>query len=226
MATKYMELNEKLCENEIRDKAENLYLAPLVELTHSLKSNGKTAFKSDISDSGTGAKFQLSVKDEEFYCERVFDSGETKNIIYGGGRYGKQILVNSSRLPDAVFIIGKRLFLDEVQKESDILSYKETRFIGLVKDYAGELFGKAPLLEKFNRWQKKFGYDETAELWKDFHGGTEQLEWAIDNDIDCGDYDRWQALQRILKNGLSYDTANEIFNILYDKEDIEILDCE
>lgn len=82
------------------------------------------------------------------------------------------------------------------------------------------------LLDKFNEWQKKFGYDETPEFWKDFTGGTSQLEWAIDNNIDCLDYDRWQLVQKLLKHELKYETANDIFNTLYEKEDIDIFDCE
>lgn len=79
------------------------------------------------------------------------------------------------------------------------------------------------LLERFNEWQEKFGFDKTDELWTDFLGGTTQLEWAIDNDIDCSDYDRWQCLQKALKHELKYETVNEICNTLYDKEELEIL---
>lgn len=82
------------------------------------------------------------------------------------------------------------------------------------------------LLEKYNKWQEKFGYDKTDEFWTDYLGGTTQLEWAIDNDIDCLDYDRWQLVQKLLKHELKYETANDIFNTLYEKEDIEIFDCE
>lgn len=82
------------------------------------------------------------------------------------------------------------------------------------------------LLEKFNNWQERFGFDKTDEFWLDFNGGTTQLEWAIDNNIDCTDYDRWQCLQKILKHELKYETANEMLNTLYDKEDIEIFDCK
>ena len=85
---------------------------------------------------------------------------------------------------------------------------------------------ESALLEKFHEWQEKFGYDKTVEIWKDFKGGTDQLEYAIDNNIDCMDYDRWQIVQKILKHKLKYETANEIFNILYEKEEIEIFDCE
>ena len=85
---------------------------------------------------------------------------------------------------------------------------------------------ESALLEKFHEWQEKFGYDKTVEIWKDFKGGTDQLEYAIDNNIDCMDYDRWQIVQKILKHELKYETANEIFNILYEKEEIEIFDCE
>lgn len=85
---------------------------------------------------------------------------------------------------------------------------------------------ESTLLEKFNNWQERFGFDKTDELWLDFKGGTAQLEWAIDNNIDCSDYDRWQCLQKILKHELKYETANEMLNTLYDKEDIEIFDCK
>lgn len=81
-------------------------------------------------------------------------------------------------------------------------------------------------LEKYNKWQEKFGYDKTDKIWTDYLGGTTQLEWAIDNDIDCLDYDRWQLVQKLLKHELKYETANDIFNTLYEKEDIEIFDCE
>lgn len=88
------------------------------------------------------------------------------------------------------------------------------------------LFQQESLLEKYNKWQEKFGYDKTDEFWTDYLGGTTQLEWAIDNDIDCLDYDRWQLVQKLLKHELKYETANDIFNTLYEKEDIEILECE
>lgn len=81
-------------------------------------------------------------------------------------------------------------------------------------------------LEKFNKWQEKFGYDKTDEFCKDYLGGTGQLEWVIDNNIDPTDYDRWQLVQRLLKHELKYETARDIFNTLYEKEDIEILECE
>lgn len=89
-----------------------------------------------------------------------------------------------------------------------------------------KIFQQESLLEKYNKWQEKFGYDKTDEFWTDYLGGTTQLEWAIDNDIDCLDYDRWQLVQKLLKHELKYETANDIFNTLYEKEDIEIFDCE
>lgn len=82
------------------------------------------------------------------------------------------------------------------------------------------------LLEKFNKWQEKYGYGKTDEFWKDYKGGTEQLEWAIDNNIHCADFDRWQCVQRILRHSLDYETAKEIFKTLYERELIEIFDCE
>ena len=101
---------------------------------------------------------------------------------------------------------------------------------GLFSFLAGKadmpLHTEPSLLEKFNEWQEKFGYDKTDEFWKDFKGGTEQLEYAIDNNIDCADYDRWQCIQRILKHELKYETANELLNTLYEKEEIEIFECE
>lgn len=96
--------------------------------------------------------------------------------------------------------------------------------IRCLADYAGFTY-KGTFLERFNKWQEKFGFDKTNELWTDFLGGTTQLEWAIDNDIDCMDYDRWQCLQKILKHELKYETVNEICNTLYNKEEIEILNC-
>ena len=85
---------------------------------------------------------------------------------------------------------------------------------------------ESALLEKFNEWQEKFGYDRTVEIWRDFKGGTDQLEWAIENGVDCVDYDRWQLLQKVLKHELKYETANEILNTLYEEEEIEIFNCQ
>lgn len=82
------------------------------------------------------------------------------------------------------------------------------------------------LLQKFNEWLEKHGFDKTDKLRKDYKGGTEQLEWAIEKDIHPNDYDRWQFVQKILKHELKYETARDIFNTLYEKEDIEIFDCE
>ena len=75
-------------------------------------------------------------------------------------------------------------------------------------------------------YKEKDGYDKTNEPLKDYLGGTTQVEWAIDNDIHCMDYDRWQLVQKLLKHELKYETAIGIFNILYENEEIEILDCD
>lgn len=97
--------------------------------------------------------------------------------------------------------------------------------ISYLAEFAG-YFHTDTFIKKFNDWQEKYGYDKTDELWKDYWGETKQLEWAIDNNIDCADYDRWQCVQRILKHELKYETAKEIFNTLYKKENLEISDCE
>lgn len=88
------------------------------------------------------------------------------------------------------------------------------------------LFQQESLLEKFNKWQEKFGYDKTDEFQTDYLGGTTQVEYAIENNIDPIDYDRWQIVQRLLKHELKYETARDIFNTLYEKEDLEILEYE
>lgn len=88
------------------------------------------------------------------------------------------------------------------------------------------VFNNQITLEKFNKWQEKFGYDKTDKFWTDYLGGTTQIEYAIENNIDPTDYDRWQRVQKLLKHELKYETARGIFNTLYEKEDIEILECE
>lgn len=88
------------------------------------------------------------------------------------------------------------------------------------------IFNNQLTLEKFNEWEEKFGFEKTLELWTDYLGGTTQVEYAIENNIDPTDYDRWQLVQRLLKHELKYETARDIFNTLYEKEDIEILECE
>ena len=82
------------------------------------------------------------------------------------------------------------------------------------------------LLEKLNEWEEKFGFEKSLDLWTDYLGGTTQVEYAIENNIDPTDYDRWQRVQKLLKHELKYETARDIFNTLYEKEEIEIFDCE
>ena len=81
-------------------------------------------------------------------------------------------------------------------------------------------------IKKLNEWEEKFGFGKSLELWTDYLGGTTQVEYAIENNIDPTDYDRWQLVQRLLKHELKYETARDIFNTLYEKEDLEILECE
>lgn len=88
------------------------------------------------------------------------------------------------------------------------------------------IFNNQLTLEKLNEWEEKFGSEKSLELWTDYLGGTTQVEYAIENNIDPTDYDRWQLVQRLLKHELKYETARDIFNTLYEKEDLEILECE
>lgn len=128
-------------------------------------------------------------------------------------KYPSLRIGNGDYIPNANF----RVPLRYIGTADNLLSY----LAGFAGFHHTETFH-----EKFNKWQEKFGYDKTDEFWKDFKGGTEQLEYAIDNDIDCADYDRWQCIQRILKHELKYETANELLNTLYEKEEIEIFECE
>lgn len=88
------------------------------------------------------------------------------------------------------------------------------------------IFNNQLTLEKLNEWEEKFGSEKSLELWTDQLGGTTQVEYAIENNIDPIDYDRWQLVQKLLKHELKYETARDIFNTLYEKEDLEILECE
>lgn len=88
------------------------------------------------------------------------------------------------------------------------------------------IFNNQLTLEKLNEWEEKFGFGKSLEIWTDYLGGTTQIEYAIENNIDPTDYDRWQRVQKLLKHELKYETARGIFNTLYEKEDIEILECE
>lgn len=86
---------------------------------------------------------------------------------------------------------------------------------------------KDSLQEKFSEWLRNYGNDNNAiKAWQDYNGGYEQLEWAIDNGLGTIDYDEWQAAQRIMKHDLKWETASEIIKALYEKEDLDIFDCE
>ena len=103
-----------------------------------------------------------------------------------------------------------------------------TGFDSLIAFFAGKAnwTNEPSLLEKLNEWEEKFGFEKSLDLWTDYLGGTTQIEYAIENNIDPTDYDRWQRVQKLLRHELKYETARGIFNILYEKEDIEILGCE
>lgn len=146
---------------------------------------------------------------------------DTVHLFYGGGRF--TVDAKFAEIPGFINLEEKRAGANHI-----VSYWFITGLDGLFAFFAGKAnwTNEPSLLEKFNRWQEKFGYDKTAEFWTDYLGGTTQLEWAINNNIDCMDYDRWQCIQKLLKHELKYETARGIFNTLYEKEDIEILECE
>lgn len=146
---------------------------------------------------------------------------DTVHLFYGGGRF--TVDAKSAEIPGFNKLEEKRIEANHI-----ITYWFITGLDALLAFFASKTnwTNEPSLLEKYNKWQEKFGYDKTDEFWTDYLGGTTQLEWAIDNDIDCLDYDRWQLVQKLLKHELKYETANDIFNTLYEKEDLEILECE
>lgn len=101
---------------------------------------------------------------------------------------------------------------------------------GDMADYIVERFSlrtKAELKERFDKWIQENGSEHTdISSWKDYNGAYSQLEWAISNNVCTVDYDEWQAVQRILKHELRFETAMDITKALYEKEDLNIFDCE
>lgn len=86
---------------------------------------------------------------------------------------------------------------------------------------------KSTLQERFKKWLAAYGNDnDKIDVWKDYWGGYKQLEWAIDNGEGPMAYGEWQTVQRVLKHELRFSTAKMIGDILYEKENICISDCE
>lgn len=79
--------------------------------------------------------------------------------------------------------------------------------------------------EKFDKWLEEHGYTCYDEIWKDYNGTTEQTEWAIDNNIDPGDFDTWQATERVLKHELSYSEAIKVA-VAVEEIGLTMMDCE
>lgn len=146
---------------------------------------------------------------------------DTVHLFYGGGRF----TVEAKLAENSGF--SK---LEERKIEANhIESYWFiTGFDSLIAFFADKArwTNEPSLLEKLNEWEAKFGFEKSLDLWTDYLGGTTQIEYAIENNIDPTDYDRWQRVQKLLRHELKYETARGIFNILYEKEDIEILGCE
>lgn len=79
--------------------------------------------------------------------------------------------------------------------------------------------------KKFDEWLERNGHACCNEVWKDYNGTTKQTKWAADNDIDPGDFDTWQAVQRVLRHELSYDEAMKV-DVVLNEMDLSIFDCE
>lgn len=60
---------------------------------------------------------------------------------------------------------------------------------------------------------------------KDFSGTFDDLDYCIKNNLAVEDFDEWQAVQRIIKHKIDWETAKAISNKLYEK-DISVFDCE
>lgn len=161
------------------------------------------------------------IKIEEIKEDDFDDALNIRCEQYGNdymSRLDSHIKYPALRIDNGDYVQGHyRVPLVYIDTADNLLSY--------LADFA-DFSCRKSLLEKNNEWQKKFGYEESEDLWPDFTGDHKQLEYAIENGIDPADYDRWQKAQEIFKRELRYETANAIFNTLYEKEDIEILDCE
>lgn len=146
---------------------------------------------------------------------------DTVHLFYGGGRF----TVEAKLAENTGF---SKLEERKIEANHIVSYWFITGFDSLIAFFADKArwTNEPSLLEKINEWLGENGYDKTNEPLKDYLGGTTQVEWAIDNNIDCLDYDRWQLVQKLLKHELKYETAREIFNTLYEKEEIEIFDCD
>jgi hypothetical protein len=60
---------------------------------------------------------------------------------------------------------------------------------------------------------------------KDFSGTFDDLDYCIKNNLAVEDFDEWQAVQRMIKHKIDWETAKAISNKLYEK-DISVFDCE
>lgn len=146
---------------------------------------------------------------------------DTVHLFYSGGKF----TVEAKLAENTGF---SKLEERKIEANHIVSYWFITGFDSLIAFFADKAnwTNEPSLLEKLNEWLGKNGYEKREEPLKDYLGGTTQVEWAIDNNIDYLDYDRWQLVQKLLKHELKYETARDIFNTLYEKEEIEIFDCD
>lgn len=80
--------------------------------------------------------------------------------------------------------------------------------------------------DKFKKFLERSFYSGIEKhQFKDFSGTFDDLDYCLENNLTAEDFDEWQAVQRMIKHKVDWETAKAISNTLYEK-DISVFDCE